>query len=134
MSTDHHRCRAGAYRSQPLARQPSYISESYLSRGLAKVGREPRGAHSAWKFSAATGLTAPTFGVVRTRRASTKTGQRLPGPPRRQAEVCPHSVDLRCDRIHDAGEKALGTPLCLDCYDHLDVAGRRDKAVSNPGP
>jgi hypothetical protein len=38
--------------------------------------------------------------------------------PRRHEDLCPHGVDLRCDRIHTADDKTLGQPLCLDCYDH----------------
>ncbi|MFG3577188.1 replication initiator [Micromonospora chersina] len=62
-------------------------------------------------------LTAPSFGAVHTRRTS-RTGQAIPCRPRRQEALCPHGVDLRCQRLHAADEKALGTPLCLDCYDH----------------
>ncbi|MER6592102.1 replication initiator [Micromonospora purpureochromogenes] len=62
-------------------------------------------------------LTAPSFGAVHTRRTS-KTGQAIPCRPRRVEVLCPHGVDVRCDRLHAADEKALGTPLCLDCYDH----------------
>jgi hypothetical protein len=62
-------------------------------------------------------LTAPSFGVVHTQRTS-KTGQQLRCRPRRHPQLCPHGVDLRCDRIHTDDEKILGQPLCLDCYDH----------------
>ncbi|MFJ5666091.1 replication initiator [Micromonospora chalcea] len=62
-------------------------------------------------------LTAPSFGAVHTRRTS-KTGQAIPCRPRRTEALCPHGVDLRCQRLHAADEKCLGTPLCLDCYDH----------------
>ena len=62
-------------------------------------------------------FTAPGFGPVHTRRTS-KSGQQLPCRPRREEELCPHGVDMRCDRIHATDEKALGLPLCLDCYDH----------------
>nr|WP_205864293.1 replication initiator [Planosporangium mesophilum] len=62
-------------------------------------------------------LTAPSFGHVHTRRAS-KTGRQLRCRPRRHPVLCPHGVDLRCDRIHAADERALGQPLCLECYDH----------------
>lgn len=61
--------------------------------------------------------TAPSFGVVHTRRTG-KTGRQLPCRPRRLPNLCPHGVDLRCHRVHADGEKALGLPLCLDCYDH----------------
>jgi hypothetical protein len=62
-------------------------------------------------------LTAPSFGLVHTRRTS-KTGQPIPCRPRRHETRCPHGVDLRCNRLHADGERVLGTPLCLDCYDH----------------
>src|SRR5215471_7893134 len=56
-------------------------------------------------------FTAPGFGPVHTRRTS-KTGQQLPCRPRREPELCPHGIDLRCHRIHASGEKILGLPLC----------------------
>jgi hypothetical protein len=62
-------------------------------------------------------LVAPSFGFVHTRRTN-KAGQQIPCRPRRHETLCPHGVDLRCPRIHADGEKILGTPLCLDCYDH----------------
>jgi hypothetical protein len=62
-------------------------------------------------------LTAPSFGLVHTRRTS-KSGQPIPCRPRRHEDLCPHGVDLRCSRLHADGERVLGTPLCLDCYDH----------------
>jgi hypothetical protein len=62
-------------------------------------------------------FTAPGFGTVHTRR-TTKTGRALPCRPRRREHRCRHGVDLRCDRIHRDGEKILGIPLCLDCYDY----------------
>lgn len=62
-------------------------------------------------------FTAPGFGPVHTQRTS-KTGRQIPCRPRRDEELCPHGVDLRCDRLHDDGDQALGLPLCLDCYDH----------------
>ena len=62
-------------------------------------------------------LTAPSFGVVHSRRTSS-TGRVLPCRPRRKPAPCPHGTDLRCSRRHDQDEVALGLPLCLDCYDH----------------
>ncbi|MEV6488550.1 replication initiator, partial [Actinoplanes sp. NPDC051633] len=62
-------------------------------------------------------FVAPSFGYVHTRRTN-KTGQQIPCRPRRHEALCPHGVDLRCPRIHADGERILGTPLCLDCYDH----------------
>ena len=63
-------------------------------------------------------LTAPSFGLVHTRRTAS-TGRVLPCRPRRKPAPCPHGVDLRCTRHHDQDESVLGLPLCLDCYDHL---------------
>jgi Replication initiator protein, pSAM2 len=62
-------------------------------------------------------LTAPSFGLVHTRRTAS-TGRVLPCRPRRKPAPCPHGIDLRCGRHHDRDESVLGLPLCLDCYDH----------------
>jgi hypothetical protein len=62
-------------------------------------------------------LTAPSFGPVHAHR-TTSGGRVLPCRPRRRPEVCPHGVELRCDRRHPADAGCLGLPLCLDCYDH----------------
>ena len=62
-------------------------------------------------------LTAPSFGLVHTRRTAS-TGRVLPCRPRRKPAPCPHGFDLRCSRHHDQDEGVLGLPLCLDCYDH----------------
>ena len=62
-------------------------------------------------------LTAPSFGLVHTRRTAS-TGRVLPCRPRRKPAPCPHGVDLRCGRHHEQDESALGLPLCLDCYQH----------------
>jgi excisionase family DNA binding protein len=72
-------------------------------------------------------LTAPSFGVVHSRRTGNH-GQQLPCRPRRRPDVCPHGVDLRCNRVHHADEKALGQPLCLDCYDYAGQAVWNHKA------
>jgi hypothetical protein len=66
-------------------------------------------------------FTAPTFGPVHgTRAIRTRDGQlrNRACRPRREPDPCPHGVDLRCHQTHRDGEKILGTPLCLDCYDH----------------
>lgn len=66
-------------------------------------------------------FTAPTFGPVHgTRTIRGRDGQlrNRPCRPRRKPDPCPHGVDLRCHHTHRDGEKILGTPLCLDCYDH----------------
>ena len=62
-------------------------------------------------------LTAPSFGLVHSRRTAS-TGRVLPCRPRRKPAPCPHGTDLRCSRLHDQDEAVLGLPLCLDCYDH----------------
>lgn len=62
-------------------------------------------------------FTAPGFGIVHTRRTST-SGKAIACRPRRKPEPCPHGIDIRCSRIHAQDEHRLGTPLCLDCYDH----------------
>lgn len=62
-------------------------------------------------------LTAPSFGLVHTRRA-TDDGRALPCRPRRKRERCQHGRDLTCGRVHGEDEKALGAPLCPDCYDY----------------
>lgn len=62
-------------------------------------------------------LTAPSFGLVHTRRTAS-TGRVLPCRPRRKPAPCPHGRDLRCSRHHDQDEAVLGLPLCLDCYDN----------------
>jgi hypothetical protein len=37
---------------------------------------------------------------------------------RRELSVCPHGTRLVCFARHEPGDACLGTPLCLDCYDH----------------
>jgi hypothetical protein len=60
-------------------------------------------------------FTAPSFGPVHSRRE--RDGRALPCRPRRHPELCPHGVDLACNRVH-RDERCLGQPICLDCYDH----------------
>ncbi len=62
-------------------------------------------------------FTAPSFGVVHTRRTAT-SGQPIPCRPRRNPETCRHGVVLACGRVHDKNDHVLGTPLCPDCYDY----------------
>jgi hypothetical protein len=61
-------------------------------------------------------LTAPSFGVVHTRRES--NGKPLPCHPRRDAETCPHGRVMSCTTRHAADEACLGEPLCPDCYNY----------------
>jgi len=62
-------------------------------------------------------LTAPSFGLVHSQRPDEHGKPRVCRPRRRPA-VCPHGVDLCCPQTHPDEARALGTPLCLDCYDH----------------
>ncbi|MGA3541553.1 replication initiator [Micromonosporaceae bacterium DT194] len=62
-------------------------------------------------------LTAPSFGPVHTQRSDRK-GRPIPCRPRRDALHCPHRLPAGCQRVHADDDPALGTPLCLDCYDH----------------
>jgi hypothetical protein len=62
-------------------------------------------------------LTAPSFGLVHSRRAG-PDGQPRRCRPRRDARVCEHGVTMSCGELHDEHELCLGEPLCLDCYDH----------------
>jgi hypothetical protein len=62
-------------------------------------------------------LTAPSFGIVHTRRTGSD-GQPLRCRPRRDAEVCEHGVRLSCGAVHDETDPCLGQPLCMECFDH----------------
>jgi uncharacterized membrane protein len=62
-------------------------------------------------------LTAPSFGVVHTRRLG-RDGRPLRCRPRRDAEVCPHGVPLSCGQVHDEDDGRLGQPICRECFDH----------------
>jgi hypothetical protein len=68
-------------------------------------------------------LTPPSFGLVHSRPDRTgHPGQphRRPGPcrPRRDRPTCRHGRPASCRVVHGDGDPRLGTPLCLDCYDH----------------
>jgi hypothetical protein len=71
-------------------------------------------------------FTAPSFGEVHTRiirrhtcRQRTRCDCRPePCHARRDLSVCPHGTRLACFARHDRADTCLGTPLCLDCYDH----------------
>ncbi|MDT4992813.1 MAG: hypothetical protein QOH97_2705, partial [Actinoplanes sp.] len=71
-------------------------------------------------------FTAPSFGEVHTRKVKHHTcGRRMdcdcrpePCHARRDFTVCPHGVKLVCFARHDAGDRNLGSPLCMDCYDY----------------
>ncbi|WP_246633494.1 replication initiator [Pseudonocardia nigra] len=57
--------------------------------------------------------TAPSFGAVHTHHRDGR-----PCRPRRDAPTCPHGVVQECRARHADDDRALGRPLCLDCYDH----------------
>ena len=71
-------------------------------------------------------FTAPSFGEVHTRIVKRHTcGRRKdcdcrpePCHARRDLSTCPHGVRLVCYARHDATDRNLGSPLCLDCYDY----------------
>jgi hypothetical protein len=71
-------------------------------------------------------FTAPGFGEVHTRAVKRHTCARRkdcdcrpePCHARRDLTVCPHGVRLACFARHENSDRNLGTPLCLDCYDH----------------
>ncbi|MGC2168343.1 MAG: replication initiator [Acidimicrobiales bacterium] len=56
-------------------------------------------------------LTAPSFGVVHTRR---KDGSCQPRPQR----PCRHGYVTMCKRSHVESDPLVGTPLCPKCYDY----------------
>jgi hypothetical protein len=62
-------------------------------------------------------LTAPSFGVVHSRRLSMGAEPRH-CRPRRRGEVCRHGVRLSCGDIHAEDDPKLGEPLCPDCFDY----------------
>lgn len=71
-------------------------------------------------------FTAPSFGPVHSRVvrkhtcASRRSCDCRPEPchARRDTPTCPHGIRLVCYARHDPDDPRLGTPLCLDCYDH----------------
>jgi len=71
-------------------------------------------------------FTAPSFGQVHTRNVKRHTCTRRtdcdcrpePCHARRDLTICPHGVRLACFARHERNDRNLGTPLCLDCYDH----------------
>ncbi|MBG0567924.1 replication initiator [Actinoplanes aureus] len=71
-------------------------------------------------------FTAPSFGEVHTRIVKRHTCARRkdcdcrpePCHARRDLTVCQHGVRLVCFARHELDDARLGTPLCLDCYDH----------------
>ncbi|SCL16769.1 hypothetical protein GA0070616_1112 [Micromonospora nigra] len=71
-------------------------------------------------------FTAPSFGTVHARVVKQHTCSNRkrcdcraePCHARRDAGLCPHGRPAVCWARHETGDKVLGHPLCLDCYDH----------------
>jgi len=62
-------------------------------------------------------LTAPSFGLVHSRRLDT-TGKARRCRPRRNGETCPHGVSLSCGEVHDERDPRVGEPICMECFDY----------------
>ena len=62
-------------------------------------------------------LTAPSFGLVHSRRMARGEPQRC--RPRRRGEVCRHGVRLSCGEVHSEDDARLGEPLCPECFDYV---------------
>jgi hypothetical protein len=57
--------------------------------------------------------TAPSFGPVHTAHRTPK-----PCRPRRDKPLCPHGRPTWCQSTHRDTDRAVGQPLCPDCYDY----------------
>ncbi|WP_189207154.1 replication initiator [Couchioplanes azureus] len=87
-----------------------------------RYGLPPLGQHLAVFLTA----TAPSFGpvhhrVVKTHAADCRSKDRCTCRAslcRPFGKTCEHGVKMRCTSRHKTTDPALGTPLCLDCYDH----------------
>ncbi len=103
-----------------------YRRDTYqiIKAGLegGRYGLPPLGQHLAVFLTA----TAPSFGpvhhrVVKTHAADCRSKDRCTcraGICRPFGKTCPHGVEIRCTARHKTTDPALGTPFCLDCYDH----------------
>ena len=65
-------------------------------------------------------LTAPSFGLVHSRRTDAQ-GRARRCRPRRKAEVCRHGVRLSCSEVHDDDDPRVGEPLCARCFDYTQA-------------
>jgi len=63
-------------------------------------------------------LTAPSFGPVHSYVLDRRSGRVRPCRPRRDRPICSHGRSLSCPYRHNQSDPCIGTPLCLDCYDH----------------
>jgi hypothetical protein len=85
------------------------------SRHLVRAGLEGgKGVDSGISLHPAVflTLTAPGFGAVHAAREGSPCHA---GDPRGR---CPHGRRLACLGVHQLGDDVVGSPLCLDCYDH----------------
>jgi hypothetical protein len=60
-------------------------------------------------------FTAPSFGPLHTCRE--RRGKRRPCRPRDRDKRCPHGRPVGCWVRHRPDDPALGSPICLDCFD-----------------
>ena len=65
-------------------------------------------------------LTAPSFGLVHSRRTDAQ-GRARRCRPRRKAEVCRHGMRLSCSEVHDDDDPRVGEPLCARCFDYAQA-------------
>jgi replication initiator protein RepSA len=87
-----------------------------------RYGLPPLGQHIAVFLTA----TAPSFGPVHHRVVKAhavdcreKDGCACrPSICRPFGKTCAHGVEIRCTARHKSTDPAIGTPFCLDCYDH----------------
>ncbi|MEV6492243.1 replication initiator, partial [Actinoplanes sp. NPDC051633] len=87
-----------------------------------RYGLPPLGQHLAVFLTA----TAPSFGpvhhrVVKTHAADCRSKDRCTcraSVCRPFGKPCLHGQPMRCTARHKTTDPALGTPFCLDCYDH----------------
>lgn len=71
-------------------------------------------------------FTAPGFGMVHNRVVKRHTCQNRarcdcrpePCQARRDIPVCAHGKPQFCFARHENGDRRIGTPVCLDCYDY----------------
>lgn len=63
-------------------------------------------------------FTAPSYGPVHAANVDRRTGKIRPCRPRRDRPLCPHGRPMSCPARHHRDVPCVGTPLCLDCYDH----------------
>jgi hypothetical protein len=103
-----------------------YKRDAYQLVRAGLVGGKGVPQHVAQHPAVFPTLTAPSFGEVHTRVVKRHTCQKRarcdcrpePCHARRDLTVCPHGARLACFARHEETDARLGTPLCLDCYDH----------------